>query len=92
MRTEHAVAVKLIPRLGPGAPTFDAEHITRELLNHRMVRECHFPAVLLSCYDATVPVLLRQRACSSIALPHCATTMPCRVTNYQSPCADKATI
>jgi hypothetical protein len=36
MRTGQAVAVKLLPR-GPGAQSFDAQHITRELLNHRMV-------------------------------------------------------
>lgn len=37
MRTGQQVAVKLIPR-SPAAPSFDAQHITRELLNHRMVR------------------------------------------------------
>lgn len=36
-RTGQPVAVKLVPR-GPGAQSFDAQHITRELLNHRMVR------------------------------------------------------
>lgn len=38
MRTGQPVAVKLVPR-GPGAQSFDAQHITRELLNHRMVRD-----------------------------------------------------
>jgi hypothetical protein len=38
MRTGQPVAVKLVPR-GPGAQSFDAQHLTRELLNHRMVRE-----------------------------------------------------
>lgn len=36
LRTGVEVAIKFIHR-GPGAPSFDAQHITRELLNHRMV-------------------------------------------------------
>ncbi len=36
LRTGQEVAIKFIHR-GPGAPQFDAQHITRELLNHRMV-------------------------------------------------------
>jgi serine/threonine protein kinase len=52
MRTGQPVAVKLVPR-GPGAQSFDAQHITRELLNHRMVRHPQQLLLGLKCAAQT---------------------------------------